>query len=141
MAAGACRDKWQAASEGCQRVAKLATEKAALLTDWGVHADANLIVAKAAAAKLGVDAAAVGALEKQVGYKVVMQMFHKIGQAMGEDRFIRDANSGNPVLTKEQATSKRQELQRDPDWSKRYLAGGAAENRELQALIRIERAT
>jgi len=120
--------------------AKLAEEKTGLAQNWGAHFEANMVVAKAAAAKLGVTAEAVSALERQVGYKPVMEMFHKIGQAIGEDKFIRDLSStGSPTLTREQAYSRRQELMADVEWSKSYIAGDVAKNREMQALIRIER--
>lgn len=115
--------------------AALATEKAALATEWGPNQEANLFIAKQAAAKLGVDAAAVTALESVVGYAAVMKMFQKVGTAIGEAKFISsDGPTGGGILTVEQAQAKMAALRADTDWGKRYFAGGQAERREMDAL-------
>lgn len=115
--------------------ASLATEKAALATEWGPNQDANLFIAKQAAAKLGVSAEAINALESVVGYAQVMKMFQKVGSAIGEDRFVASGPSGDrAILTVEQAVAKMASLRADAEWGKRYFAGGQAERREMDAL-------
>ena len=62
---------------------KLALEKAELAKSWGSNYAANKIVAENAARALGIDPAAVAALEQQVGYGKVMEMFRTIGAKIG----------------------------------------------------------
>jgi len=115
--------------------AALATEKAELAKDWGNNHEANLFIAKQAAAKLGVTPEAVAALEKQIGYAGVMKMFQKIGTSIGEDKFI---NSGDPqkgIMTREQAVARKAELMNDDSFRTRYLNGDTAANREMTSLL------
>lgn len=115
--------------------AKLVTERQELDKEWGQNKEANLFIAKQAAAKLGVDPSAVAALEKEVGYAAVMKMFQKIGSAIGEDKFIsQDGSNNKGILTREQAVARKAELQNDTDWAKRYLNGDTAAAREMTAL-------
>jgi hypothetical protein len=112
-------------------------ERDALKANWGNNFEAHKVVAKAGAAKLGIDPEAVEALEKVVGYAKVMEAFRRVGALSGEDKFF-DGGPNNPgTMTREQAVARKAELQRDAEWSKRYLAGGSAEGREMQALITI----
>lgn len=115
--------------------AKLAAERAELDKEWGTNKEANLFIAKQAAAKLGVSPEAVAALEQAVGYSQVMRMFQKIGTAIGEDKFIsQDGSNNKGILTREQAVARKAELQNDTDWAKRYLNGDTAAAREMTAL-------
>lgn len=115
--------------------AKLEGEKAALRKDWGANHDANMLVARNTALKLGVTPEGIAALEGQVGYAATMAMFQKIGTAIGEDHFITNANPAIPgVMSREQAVSRKAELMRDGEWVKRYMNGGAPEMREMTAL-------
>lgn len=119
--------------------AKLAEERVALDKNWGSNKDANLLVAKQAAAKLGVAPEAVMALESVVGYAKVMEMFRTIGAKMGEAPFIGNdtTTQNNGVMSRDQAVAKKAELMGDTQWSKRYLDGGAAEVREMTMLNTI----
>jgi len=129
----------QTAAALVEKQAKGADEVALLTKDWGAaNMEVNKIIAKAAVDRLGIPPEAIEALQGQIGYAAVMKMFHKIGTATGEDTFLRNLNGGgSPVLTKEQATARKIELQNDQDWRKRYLAGGVNENREFQAVLKI----
>lgn len=122
------------ASEVAEHTAKLAEGKAELAKEWGANQEANLFIAKQAAAKLGVSPEAVAALEQTAGYAAVMKMFQKIGTAIGEDKFVSGGVGPSGILTREQAVAKKAELQADSAWVKRYLDGGQAEFREMQAL-------
>lgn len=118
--------------------AKLDAAKAELATSWGQNANANLVIAQQTAMKLGVSPEAVAALEGQIGYAKVMQMFLAIGQKTGEASFVANGQNFNGgVLTKEQAAARMTELKADKAWTERYLNGDVAANRELQALIAI----
>jgi hypothetical protein len=116
---------------------KLAEQKAALAKNWGINAEVNKVVAQSAASKLGVDPAAVTALESVIGYDKVMDMFLKIGQSIGEDKFVVPPGGGNGVMTVEAAKSRLADLKADNEWSNRYLNGGAAEKREMAGLVAI----
>ena len=120
------------------RTAKLAEEKAALDKSWGPNKEANMIVARATALKLGVTPEQVSALEGVVGYKAVMDMFLSVGGKIGEDTFVRNEKGAGGVMTREMAAEKVAELKSDPAWTKRYLAGDKAAAKELQQLISIQ---
>lgn len=117
---------------------KLAKEKAELTQAWGKNADAFKLVAKEAAERLGVPAEAVSALESQIGYKAVMEMFQKIGSRMGEANFIRQEKGGEAsALSKGEAQDRLNSLKADNAWVERYNKGGAAEFREMQQLLAL----
>lgn len=118
--------------------AKLGEERAALDRSWGKNKDANMFVAKQAAAKLGVDPEAVAALENTVGYAKVMEMFRKVGAQMGEDIFVDGSHTGEPrAMTREQAVARKSELMRDGDFAKRFLDGDAKAVREMTGIDRM----
>lgn len=126
------------ASELTEAQAKLDTERAALKTSWGNNHDANMVVARQGAAKVGVTPEEVQTLEKTVGYSKVMEIFRKIGAGLSEDKFQGGGPGGEgAIVTKEQAIARKAELLNDDDWKKRYMAGGVAENRELTKLIAL----
>lgn len=128
----------QSQAQLAERQAALDTNKATLAKEWGANADANLFVAKSAAQKLGVDPDTVAALENQIGYPKVMEMFRKIGEQMGEARFVTNQLlPGSQVFTRDQAVSRLNELKADREWSKAYMDGDAAKGREMRGLLRI----
>ena len=125
----------QAAAQAVETEAALIAAKERLAANWGANAEANLFVAKQAAAKLGVTPEAVAALEKVVGYDQVMSLFHNIGTKIGEDKFVQNPNPAIPgVMSREQAVAQRAELMNDSTFTKRYLDGEAAAFRQMTAL-------
>lgn len=119
------------------KTAALVAEKTKLDQNWGVNKEAKLFIAKQAAAKLGIAPEAIAALEGQIGYAAVMEMMRTIGTKIGEDRFVSNPGPGggsNTVMSKEQAVSRLAELKADKAYVGRYMAGGAAEKREMEAL-------
>lgn len=128
----------QDAAETAERTARLETDRAELKKNWGSNYDAMMLVAKNAAAKLGVTPEGINALEGQIGYKAVMEMFANVGSKIGEDKFVNSINPNAPgVMTREQAVARKAELMNDTAWTKRYLDGDTSANRELQALLTI----
>lgn len=126
------------ASRLADQTAKVEAEKKILKDNWGVNGVTNMVVAKNAAVALGIDAEAVEALEKTVGYAKVMEMFRHIGSKIGEDKFISMGGSGGrQPMTKEAAVSEKADLMRDEAWVKRYNAGGVDEKRKMWALNQI----
>lgn len=125
-------------TERTEASAKLVAEQAALAKNWGANAEANRFVAKQAAAALKVTPEELDVLEKQIGGARVMEMFRSIGERMGEGKFVANgAPGGTGVMTREQAVARRTELMRDSTWSKKYLDGDVAANRELQGLLTL----
>lgn len=123
--------------ETAEKTARLAEEKAKLATEWGANLDANKYVATQTALKLGVKPEEVASLENLIGYARTMELFRSIGQKIGEDSFITNGGPNPGVMTREQAIARKAELLRDEAWAKRYTAGDATANRELQALLAI----
>ena len=122
-------------SERTEVSAKFETEKTALAKNWGANMEANLFVAKRAAQALGVDPDTVAALEKQVGYAKVMEMFRSIGTKIGEDKFITGSgNTANSVMTREQAVARKADLMKDTLWVQKYMKRDAEAIREMTAL-------
>lgn len=121
-----------------ERTAKLEVQKAELKKNWGVNEAANMVVARAAAKALNVAPEAVAALEGQVGYAAVMEMFRTIGTKIGEDRFVASSGGGgNGVMTRDQAVAEKDALKADQAWVKRFLSGGNEERKKMDALDRI----
>ena len=116
---------------------KLAEEKAKLQTDWGPKFQFNHLKAMEAAQRLGPEyAAAVAALEGQVGYAKVMDLFRRIGISGGEDIFVERGATGpaGTVTTREGAVSRKAELMGDKACSARLLANDAQAVAEWKAL-------
>lgn len=116
---------------------KLVLEKTELKKNWGQNEAANMVVARAAAAALGVKPEAVAALEGVVGYAQIMEMFRTIGTKIGEDRFVTSSGGGGGLMTRDQATAEKNALKTDKAWVTRFLNGGLEEKRKMEALDRI----
>jgi hypothetical protein len=76
------------APAAAEKTAKLAEEHKVLDANWGANAEANKFLARKGAEKLGLDAAAVDALEGVVGYAKTMEALRKVGEISGEAKFI-----------------------------------------------------
>jgi hypothetical protein len=125
-------------SQAAENTAKLAEEAKVLAANWGANAEINKFIAKKGAEALGLDAAAVDALEKVVGYAKTMEALRKVGELNGEAKFIGGGGmTKDGLMTKEQAVARKEELMKDTAWAKRYLDGGAAEGREMASLIAL----
>lgn len=128
----------QAATQAGERTAALETSRAALKANWGQNYEANQFIAKQAAQALGVAPEAVAALEGVVGYDKVMEMFRVVGTKIGEDKFVTTGgNNSGGVMTQEAAQERLNELKTDKEWTKRFLDGGSAENKEFKALTTL----
>jgi hypothetical protein len=124
--------------ETAEYATKLATEKDTLIKNWGANAGVNKIVAQNAATKLGVDAEAMSALEKTVGYAKVMEMFRQIGSKIGEDKFVNNGNGpGSDVMTADQAQAKIDLLAKDEGWMAKFNAGDVQATSEFDNLTKL----
>lgn len=122
------------AEETAQKTVKLAEEKAALSKNWGANEAANKFIASQAAQKLGLTPEQVATLEGVVGYSKVMEMFHKIGRSLGEDKYVNGEQQGSGIMSRDQAIARKSELMADKAWVARKTAGDAPANREMRAL-------
>lgn len=133
--------KWMEGVEQSETAAKQAAVAAGrdeLARSWGGNAEANKFIAQQAVAKLGLTPDFVQKIENEAGYAATMQTLLKLGQMMGEDKFVSNQNSNAPgVLTREQAGERLAELKRDAGWVKKINDGDHKANDEFNALTRI----
>lgn len=120
-----------------ERTAKLATERDALTKNWGPNMEANKFIAKQAALKMGLTEEVVNNMEQSAGYAATMNALLKIGQMMGEDKFVANPGGQPGVMTVDQAKARLTELKNDNAWARKVSAGDVTSNREFDALIRI----
>lgn len=122
-----------------EKTAKLAVERDKIAKDWGSNMESNKFIVKQAVQKLGMSEEVVTAIEGAAGYAATMNAFLKLGQMMGEDKFVQTPPGGTPgVMTASQAEARIKELKGDSAWVSRFNAGGVAENREFEALVRVQ---
>lgn len=128
------------ADESAQATAALAASRDALAKSWGTNAEANRFIAGQAAIKLGLGEDVIDQIEKAAGYEKTMQALLKIGQAMGEDKFIADPNrrdGDKTIMTREQAAARLEQLKADDEWVKKVNSGDYKANEEFNNLTRI----
>ena len=117
---------------------KLNAEREALKVDWGANAPQNMMVVKQTVQTLGLDADVINALEKTAGYTKVFQALLKVGQAMGEDKFVQSQVPGqNTYMSKSQAQDTLNTKMADQSWANRLAAGDAIALKEFDTLTRV----
>lgn len=125
-------------ASSAEQTAALTADKQKLVTSWGPNKEANEFIVRQAVMKLGLDEGVVNALEKASGYEPTMQALLKIGQMMGEDKFVTNRESPTKgVLTREQAMARKQQLRADSDFVSRFNADNYQAIEEMNALDRI----
>lgn len=123
------------AAQETARQTALKGEDDTLKKEWGAAHDQNKELARRAAAKFGLDAKVIDAIEAQVGKAGVYKFLHKIGEATGEGNFIEGNPAGNRISTPSQALAKIEALKADKNWVDRWSKGGRAEINELTQLL------
>lgn len=109
----------------------------ALKTEWGAAHEKNMSIAKGVAKTFGMTGDVIDALESAMGYAGVMRFLNKVGASMGEDKFHSGGASNpgfNGAMTPAAAQNRITALRADPDFVKKYLAGGAKEKEEMNRL-------
>lgn len=129
-------------AEANERVSQQAAAQAsrqALEAEWGPNILRNKFIASRAMEALGLPAEAVAALEglPGVGYQGVMNMMLKLGEQMGEARFVSSGTASATALTRDQARAQLAALGRDENWVKRWASGGVAEAKQKSDLTAI----
>lgn len=101
---------------------------------WGAAYEKNLTVARGAMAMLGLDAPAVDALEKALGWGKTMDLLYSIGTKIGEDKFIGGESALKGTMSPDEAKARKAALKADKAWVTRWAAGGANEKAEMEKL-------
>ena len=126
------------ATENAETTAKLAQERDLVAKNWGNNQEANKFIVRQAVLKLGLQESVVDALEKAAGYSGTMNALLKIGQMMGEDKFVQTPPGGTQgVMTRDQAKARLSELKADMGWVTKVNAGDTTANRELDNLAHL----
>jgi hypothetical protein len=126
------------ATDLAESSAKLAQERDLVAKNWGPNIEANKFIVKQAVMKLGLPETVVDALEKTAGYSGTMNALLKIGQMMGEDKFVSTPAGGTPgVMTGEQAKALLTEKKADMGWVTKLNNGDVKVNQEFDALTRL----
>lgn len=126
----------QAAADAKEQEA-LGQEHAALAKDWGNEAPMRRELAKRAATQLGLDEAAIDALEKVGGYSKTMKALAKMGDLMREHGAEGLGEMGSFGMTPEGAKARRTQLMADKDWRAKAMVNNSAEWAELQKLDKL----
>jgi len=126
--------KVQMEAVNAAREAKNVADKQALATKWGAAYDQNLAMARGVARKFGMTEEVINSFDKAAGHVALMEFLVKVGQGMGEHEFV-DGQPGVGLMTPEQATAELERLKADPEWVRKYVNGGAAENKKMQELL------
>lgn len=118
--------------------AALADAAKALEAEWGPRAANNKFISTSAMKTLGVTDETIAEVQKSpLGYAATMKLFLRLGEMLGEAKFVPAGGNVPGAMSKEQARSQLETLGKDEAWVKRFLAGGAAEMDQRRNLIRI----
>lgn len=106
-----------------------------LKTEWGQAYEQNTEIARRAASQFGLTEEMLSGIEDAIGTKQLMVLFNNIGQGLGEHKAHGIGSGDNSFKLSPAAAQERiKQLGGDPDWSKKYLAGGANEKAEMERL-------
>lgn len=118
----------QAAVESDRQMSELKTE-------WGQAYEQNTEIARRAAKQFGLSEDMLSGIEDAIGTKQMMVLFNNIGQGLGEHKAQGiGAGDSSFKLSPAAAQERIKQLQADPEWGKKYLAGGANEKAEMMRL-------
>lgn len=119
---------------------KLNAEREALKVNWGPNTTQNMMIVQQTAKTLGLGEDFVNTLEKSVGYSKTMDAMLKIGQAMGEDKFVMSqtggGGSGN-YMSAEQALNTLNTKMADSNWATKLQSGDSVVMTEFNTLTTI----
>lgn len=118
-------------------------EEVELFQAWGSPNSptyrANAFLVDKALADLNIDQDTADAMRNVIGLKRFMEVFHKIGQSLGEDKFVGGDGGVSGVargpLSAQDSKSSLAELKKDPSWRQRFLKG------DKQALLQFQNLT
>lgn len=111
----------------------LANEVEALKKSWGNAHDQKMQMASHAAAKFGLGAEGLSAIQKAMGYTKGAEFLASLGEKMGEASFVQ-GNGGTAKLDTDTAKAKIAEKMADSAFMKRYASGDKAAIKEIMRL-------
>lgn len=107
---------------------------AALRTEWGAAFEQQVEIGRRAVREFGLGEQ-LGSLEQALGTAGLLKLMTTLGAKLGEDTFEAGQGGAGGAMTPAAAQARIAALKADPDWSARYLKGGAAERAELEKLM------
>ncbi len=126
--------------EAMQRDMSAASEKelADLKKEWGKAYNENVELARRAGKKFGIDEATFDAMEKSVGSRKLIELMHKIGSSIGEDKAAGiDGSTPSGAMTPSAARAKIDALKQDKAFVDKYLNKDASAMAEMQKLFKF----
>lgn len=141
--AAALAEKWNAYVSGRETAAQAEFEAqsnadwAGLQTEFGPKFAENVEMFRRGAQTFGLGKEQMGAIERALGTQATVKLFAKIGQGLGEDKFVEGQGKQQFGMSKEQAEARIDTLRRDQQWQARWMAGGADEKAEWSRLTKI----
>lgn len=118
--------------------AKKASEFADLQKSWGNNFKPNEFIANQAAEKLGLGKDFIEEMVKGGASRVtISQALLKIGQMMGEDKFVAGQGDTKGALTREQAVAQLRDLENDSQFRDRLFKGDTRAREQFDALTRL----
>src|SRR3990167_5151188 len=94
-----------------------------LKKEWGSAYEQNEKIANQAALKFGLSKEEVQGLASSMGATKAIKFLHKLGEGIGEAKFIDGNTAPTGVLTPDQAKSQIKQLYTDSDFSRRLQTG------------------
>lgn len=117
--------------------AAIAADVAALDKDWGAQKTARTEIARRGAVAVGMDAAAIDALQKVAGYSGVMKALAKIGDLTREGGAAGLNDLGSFGMTPEGAKARKQQLVADADFRSKAMQPNSSQWAEIKRLDEI----
>lgn len=117
----------------------VAQQERELRAEWGSAYEKEVSSAKKAAQGLGLKPEQIDALEDALGFSGVMKMMSDIGKKIGEDSFVNGegGSGGFGVMTPAAARARIDQLQRDKEWTAKYLSGNVQARAEMEGLMKM----
>lgn len=135
---------WNEQTAAAQKAAdeKFANDSAAAMQKieqaWGGAYKEREETARRAARQFGIDEPMAEAMERGLGTEKFMDLMWRIGHAIGEHGGGAGLDGQRPgaggALTPAQATAEIARLKTDPEFTKKYIAGGATERARMEQL-------
>lgn len=114
---------------GARVISELDTK---LRKDWGGDYDRNVELSRRAARHLGVGEADLAELDAVIGSPRLTALFHRLGQALGEDTLVTPTTGGLPASI-DGLRAELNRLQADPDWKAAFNNPRAANHKDVVA--------
>jgi hypothetical protein len=107
----------------------------ALEKEWGAAHTQNTNIASAAAKAFGVSHEQIDKIQSALGYADTMKLFQRIGDKMGEARFVSGDQTNNQTYTPDMAKAEIETLKNDASFMAKYVAGDHQAKAKMQKLF------